>query len=67
MDPSFQVGSSNSKMENARLFFFFKGMKTKKSCHKQDPFQNINPNITLEIKSFHQNTLNALAILKLTN
>lgn len=27
-------------------------MKTKKSCHKQDPFQNINPNITLEIKSF---------------
>jgi hypothetical protein len=27
--------------------------KTKKSCHWQDPFQNINPNITLEIKSFH--------------
>ncbi len=26
--------------------------KTKKSCHRQDPFQNINPNITLEIKSF---------------
>ena len=26
--------------------------ETKKSCHWQDPFQNINPNITLEIKSF---------------
>src|SRR5690606_11650418 len=26
--------------------------KTKKSCQQQDPFQNINPNITLEIKSF---------------
>ncbi len=25
--------------------------KTKRSCHRQDPFQNINPNITLEIKS----------------
>ncbi len=25
--------------------------KTKKSCQKQDSFQNINPNITLEIKS----------------
>lgn len=28
------------------------GKETKKSCHWQDPFQNINPNITLEIKSF---------------
>ncbi|TVP43623.1 MAG: hypothetical protein EA341_17750 [Mongoliibacter sp.] len=27
-------------------------MQIKKSCQKQDSFQNINPNITLEIKSF---------------
>jgi hypothetical protein len=35
---------------NFCILNFSKG--TKKSCHQQDPFQNINPNITLEIKSF---------------
>lgn len=30
-------------------------IETKKSCQWQDPFQNINPNITLEIKSFRYN------------
>lgn len=36
-----------------------KNDKTKKSCHWQDPFQNINPNITLEIKSFRLMTENS--------
>lgn len=34
------------------LHLKFKIWQIKKSCQKQDPFQNINPNITLEIKSF---------------
>jgi hypothetical protein len=32
------------------LYFKLLSGKMKKSCQRQDPFQNINPNITLEIK-----------------
>jgi hypothetical protein len=34
-----------------KKYGLIKPVKTKKSCQRQDSFQNINPNITLEIKS----------------
>ena len=43
-----------------------KTSKTKRSRHRQDPFQNINPNITLEIKSSFSNSilrLNSVGLL----
>lgn len=49
---SIKIGKPLQKLlplKKLNLGFF---QKTKRSCHRQDPFQNINPNITLEIKSF---------------